>query len=336
VNLSWTASTDNVGVTGYRVYRNGSTTPLATVSSGTAYTDSTVAASTQYTYTVTAVDAAGNESTASTGATVTTPAGGTTDTTPPSTPTNLTATASSSTAVSLSWTASTDNVGVTGYNVYRNGGSTPIGTATGTTYSDTSVAASTPYTYTVKAFDAAGNLSAASTSASVTTPSGGSTGTLAFTPTNDATVNKGAPTTNYGTANRIIAGGSPLNSFFVQFDVTGTSACTVTSAKLQLTVGSTSADNAPYGGDVYGVPTNTWSESTVNWNNQPAASSTLVASIPTAVKLNTAYTWDVTPLITGDGLVSMKVVSANSDAAKYWSKDGSTSAQAPQLQVTCS
>jgi hypothetical protein len=159
---------------------------------------------------------------------------------------------------------------------------------------------------------------------------------VTFTPTNDATVNKGSPTTNYGTANRIIAGGSPLNSFFVQFDVTGTSACTVTSAKLRLTVGSTTADNAPYGGDVYGVPTNTWSESTVNWNNQPAASSTMVSSIPTAVKLNTSYTFDVTPLVTGDGPVSMKVVSANSDAAKYWSKDGSTSAQAPQLQVTCS
>jgi hypothetical protein len=89
------------------------------------------------------------------------------DTTPPTVPTGLSAVAASSSQINLSWNASTDNVGVTGYNVYRGG--TLIGTSTTTAYSDTGLSASTTYTYTVAAFDAAGNISAQSASASATT-----------------------------------------------------------------------------------------------------------------------------------------------------------------------
>jgi chitodextrinase len=90
------------------------------------------------------------------------------DTTPPSAPSGLTATATTSSSVSLSWTASTDNVGVIGYNILRNG--TKVGTSTTTSYTDNNVASGTTYTYTVTAFDAAGNVSPASNSATVTTP----------------------------------------------------------------------------------------------------------------------------------------------------------------------
>ena len=92
------------------------------------------------------------------------------DTSSPTAPTNLTATAASSSQVNLSWTAATDNVGVTGYRVTRNG--SMIATITGTTYSDTGLAPQTTYTYSVAAFDAAGNISAASAPASATTPAG--------------------------------------------------------------------------------------------------------------------------------------------------------------------
>ncbi|MGB6496515.1 MAG: Ig-like domain-containing protein, partial [Candidatus Acidiferrum sp.] len=98
----------------------------------------------------------------------------TTDTTPPSVPTGLTATAVSSSQINLSWTASTDNVGVTGYNVYRNG--SKIGTSTTTSYSDSGLTASTSYTYTVSAYDAAGNTSAQSAGASATTQAAGGGG----------------------------------------------------------------------------------------------------------------------------------------------------------------
>lgn len=90
-----------------------------------------------------------------------------TDTQAPTAPSNLTSTAKTTTSISLSWTASTDNVGVTGYTVYQ--GTTAVGNVTGTTFNHTGLTANTAYTYTVKAKDAAGNLSAASNSLSVTT-----------------------------------------------------------------------------------------------------------------------------------------------------------------------
>ena len=92
---------------------------------------------------------------------------GTADTTAPSTPASLTASGTTSTTTNLSWTAATDNVAVTGYNVYR--GTSLLATVTGTTYAVTGLTAATAYTFTVKAKDAAGNLSAASNVASVTT-----------------------------------------------------------------------------------------------------------------------------------------------------------------------
>jgi len=86
------------------------------------------------------------------------------DVTPPSTPANLAATAISSSRIDLTWTASTDNVGVTGYKIFRD--AVQIGTSTNASYSDVSLTASTVYNYTVAGFDASGNMSAQS-SASV-------------------------------------------------------------------------------------------------------------------------------------------------------------------------
>jgi len=96
------------------------------------------------------------------------------DTTAPSVPAGLTATASTG-QVNLAWTASTDNVGVTGYKVFRAG--VQVATVTGTSYSDTSVAAGTTYAYGVAAYDAAGNTSAQAT-ASATTPAASQPTTL--------------------------------------------------------------------------------------------------------------------------------------------------------------
>lgn len=96
------------------------------------------------------------------------------DTQAPSAPTNLTSPSKTSTTVNLSWVASTDNVGVTGYDVYRAGVTGPIGSTNGmaTTFQATGLAAGTGYAFTVKAKDAAGNVSAASNSLTVTTDPG--------------------------------------------------------------------------------------------------------------------------------------------------------------------
>lgn len=97
------------------------------------------------------------------------------DTEAPTTPAGLTVTATTSNSVSLSWSASTDNVGVTGYDVYRNG--VLAGNATTRTFTDTNLAAATAYSYTVAARDAGGNTSALSAAVTATTKPGGSTGT---------------------------------------------------------------------------------------------------------------------------------------------------------------
>src|SRR5439155_10987129 len=89
------------------------------------------------------------------------------DTTPPSPPIGLTGAAAGSTGANLSWGASTDNVGVTGYIMRRNG--VQVATPATTSYADTGLSAATTYSYTVAARDAAGNTSPDSTSVSVTT-----------------------------------------------------------------------------------------------------------------------------------------------------------------------
>jgi chitodextrinase len=164
-------------VTGYNVYRGG--TLIATAGTGTSYQDTTLTASTTYSYTVRARDAAGNISSPSASTSATTLA--LPDTTAPSVPGGLTATAASSTQINLSWTAATDNVGVTGYNVYRNG--TQIATLGAvTTFQNTGLTASTTYSYTVQARDAAGNISGQSVAASATTLIPNPTAALAWDP----------------------------------------------------------------------------------------------------------------------------------------------------------
>jgi chitodextrinase len=162
IDLTWTASTDDVGVTGYRVYRDG--VYLKEVAT-TSTSDTELTSSTTYTYIVSAVDAADNESAQSDEASATTD--DPPDETPPSVPTGLSATAASSSQINLSWTASTDDVGVTGYRIYRDG--VYLKEVATTSTSDTELASSTTYTYTVSAVDAAGNESSQSDEASATT-----------------------------------------------------------------------------------------------------------------------------------------------------------------------
>jgi chitodextrinase len=90
------------------------------------------------------------------------------DTTPPSTPTGLIATAHSTTRVDLTWTGSTDNVGSIGYDIYRDG-NLLVTTDAATSYTDVTLASDTTYNYQVRARDAAGNLSALSAVAVVKT-----------------------------------------------------------------------------------------------------------------------------------------------------------------------
>jgi chitodextrinase len=105
--------------------------------------------------------------------------GGGNDVTPPSVPGQPAATDVTATGATLTWAASTDNVGVTSYDVLRaagGGSSTVVGTVSGTTYQATGLTANSTYTFTVRARDAAGNTSGPSPGRSVTTPPGGGGG----------------------------------------------------------------------------------------------------------------------------------------------------------------
>lgn len=182
--LSWSPATDNTAVTGYEVYRNG--VRIATVSLP-GYTDPSVTSAVAYNYFVMAFDAAGNRSIASNQLLVTPNQAslGVTvngqlspditglpqlDVSAPAAPSNLTAstaaTSATTSSVLLSWSPSTDDRAVTGYEVYRNG--TKIATVALLGYNDAQVASNTPYIYFIMAFDAAGNRSIASNQLAVT------------------------------------------------------------------------------------------------------------------------------------------------------------------------
>ncbi len=163
------------------------------------------------------------------------------DTTPPSTPTGLAATAISSSQINLSWTASTDNVAVTGYRVLRNG--TQIATVTGTSYPDTGLAPSTTYTYTVRASDAAGNLSTVSASASAATqPAPPVTPTVSVLATDGFAAEPGGDT---GQLTFSRAGGSTTGALGIAYTVSGTATAgsdyTSLTGSVSIPIGQTSA-----------------------------------------------------------------------------------------------
>ncbi len=177
IDLTWSAATDNVAVTGYLLERCSgsgcnSFAQIATPT-GTTFSDTGLTAGASYSYRVRATDATGNLGPYSGVASATTPAP---DIQPPTAPSSLSATAGSNSAISLSWTASTDNVAVSGYLIERCQGTgcsnfaqiaAPPGV--GTSFGDVGLSSSTSYSYQVRATDASGNLSGYSNVASATT-----------------------------------------------------------------------------------------------------------------------------------------------------------------------
>jgi chitodextrinase len=159
IALAWTASSDNVGVAGYRVSRES---VLLNTTTATTYNDSGLTTGTTYRYSISAFDAVGNKS-AESWIWVTTPAP-VTDTTPPKTPSSLKALVIGTTQVALSWVASTDDVGVEAYDVYRDGAK--VAQTTLPNFLDTGLLPGSTHKYQVLARDAAGNSSALSSAVS--------------------------------------------------------------------------------------------------------------------------------------------------------------------------
>lgn len=176
IDLNWTASTDNVKVVGYKIYKDGievgmtrtGTNFMAINSLGTGL------------YRVKAFDYNGNISNFSNTPSgippidpppviITPPPVVIIDSTVPTTPTNVKCVAQSISIVSITWTASTDNIGVIGYDIYRNNVKINLNNITTLNYSDSALTASTTYNYVIKAKDAANNVSLGNTPVPVTT-----------------------------------------------------------------------------------------------------------------------------------------------------------------------
>ncbi|MDP7988821.1 lytic polysaccharide monooxygenase [Bacillus sp. MHSD_36] len=167
IELKWNASTDNVGVKGYQVFRNGE---MIDTVPGTHFINKQLQPSMEYTYTVKAIDAAGNVSKESEALTVKTTVEAP-DTEAPTQPKGLHSMGTTASSVDLMWSPSDDNIGVDHYDIYREieGSMKKIATSTTTSYMDKNLAANTTYKYVVKAVDVAGNESVQSDTFTITT-----------------------------------------------------------------------------------------------------------------------------------------------------------------------
>ncbi len=214
------------------------------------------------------------------------------DTTPPTAPADLRATVAG-TSVDLAWSASSDDVGVTGYQVYR--GTTPgfaadatsrIGQAAGLSYTDSSLAAGSYY-YRVIAVDAAGNASPASDAVAATVaPPDPQPTVVRVTTTVDAGVRSG-DAANYGNDLQLWSRRSPSQESFLQFALpVAPAGKTLQAAALEM---STSGDASAGSTGVHrtDLVSGTWTESGVNWNNRPT---TVQATLGTFTAPTTTYT----------------------------------------------
>jgi parallel beta-helix repeat protein len=237
---------------------------------------------------------------------------------PPTQPQTLTAIATAYNRVDLTWSASGDNVGVSGYDVFRDGNLlAAIGAVT--TYADTTVVASTTYTYTVRARDAAGNTSALSDGATTTTPPGPSV--LVLAPSDDAHIRLDSPGSNFGNAATLEVDNSPVKDILIKFTVSGLGGKTISSVKLRLYC----VDPSTAGGVFYRVSDTTWTEGAVTWSNAPAADSTSFGSIG-AVTAGSWYEVSL-PFVTAEGMYSIRVSSTSTNGADYSSTEGTNPPQ---------
>jgi chitodextrinase len=165
IAVTWDASSDDVGVTGYLVYRDGIEVAVVDAAT-TSFTDSGLTDATTYSYAVSAFDGTGNTSATRDSPGVTLP-DATPDVTAPTVPKGLRTPTVTRVAATLRWIAATDDVAVTRYDIYRNG--TMVGSTTTNQYSDTGLRNGTSYSYVVVACDAAGNCSPGSLPATALT-----------------------------------------------------------------------------------------------------------------------------------------------------------------------
>lgn len=153
------------------------------------------------------------------------------------------------------------------------------------------------------------------------------TNTLTLLPSDDAYIRPDFPDSTFGLATTLQADNSPVKNFLLKFQVTGLGTRQVTSAKLRLFA----VDPSGNGGDFYRTA-DSWNQGTVTWRNAPAPDTVRIASLG-SVSTGVWYEIDITSVIVGDGVVSLRVSSSSTNGADYSSKEGANS---PQLVISFS
>lgn len=310
VVLAWLAPGSGTPVVSYDILRDGA---VIGESTATTFTDQLPISQTTHTYTVAAVSEAGVRSEPSPAVDVTVG-----DTEEPSAPSDPAASASGPNSVTVTWTAAVDNVAVTEYRISRGGVQVAVTDGATQAWTDTGLLSQTSYSYTVRAVDAAGNVSAASVAASVTTP--GPTPQVAIA---DSYANASSPTTTYATTTALRLDGDPQRRPYIMLPVSaGTGS--VVRARLRvylqskLTTGFTVSAVAP-----------TWTEKSLTWNSAPQPTGNPVPSgaVPAAGWVEI----DVTSLIQpGSPTLSVALLSSSGTSVSVSSRE---SANRPALLV---
>jgi chitodextrinase len=250
------------------------------------------------------------------------------DTSPPTVPSGVAAVQATSGAVNVTWSASTDNVGVVGYTIYRDGAVLDTVEANTLRYADTTTAPSTSYSYTIDAVDEVGNHSAASTAGTVTTRGNDVATTL--TAVADAYVQSSSPTGKFGSATTLKVDADGIMQSYLRFVVPPTGG-SVVSATLRL---FPITSQTP-GCDVYPVSDDTWTEAGITWATAPGMSNTKIGSSGKV----TASTWisvDVAALISdgmlsGGGHINIGLATSGTTALSLSSREG---VNPPRLVLT--
>lgn len=317
--------------------------PSADVSPGTTRTKTVtgLAPATTYYLAIKTRDAAGNFSGLSNLPSAATDAGS--DSTPPSTPGSLSATAASASQINLSWSASADaESGIANYEVYRcsSGASctpaTLVGTPGATSFSNTGLSASTLYRYRVRAVNGAGLDSSYSNIAEDTTSAGGAGGTLTIDAIEDSYVYDDNPSSTNNGPNISVQRDNYIT--YLKFDLSSVPG-TITDATLYLY-----EDHQSGTGDTdiqaLQVSNDGWSENSITWNNAPSTGS-VVDSTPVDDSDNTWFSWDVTSYAesehSGDGTLSIAMrtdPSSNFNWRRFRASEYGS--QIPYLDITYS
>ena len=194
------------------------------------------------------------------------------DAQPPTIPESLTANVSSSTQVDLTWLAASDDTGVSGYTVYRDGVVLAAVSGASLSYSDTTALPNTSYQYAVDAFDLAGNHAAVSAPVSVDTPY--MPASLIFPVEADTYVSAASPASKYGLATALRMDASPDLHSYLRFNVQGLAGTPIVRARVRMYANN----NSSLGISALAVAENIWNETSMSYTDAPALGEVLAAS----------------------------------------------------------